>query len=49
MVGQGHTSKDYNPLIDSVNSAENLDYLRRIKESIRMTASRMRDHLSFLS
>jgi tryptophan 7-halogenase len=49
MVGQGHKSKDYNPLIDSVKSAENLDYLRRIKENIRMTASRMRDHLSFLS
>jgi tryptophan halogenase len=49
LVGQGHQPKDYNPLIDSLNSAENLAYLRRIKETLRMTASRMRDHLSFLS
>jgi tryptophan halogenase len=49
LVGQGHEPKDYNPLIDSVSSEDNLAHLRRIKENIRMIASRMRDHLSFLS
>jgi tryptophan halogenase len=49
LVGQGHEPKDYNPLIDSVSSEDNLAHLRRIKENIRMIAARMRDHLSFLS
>jgi hypothetical protein len=43
------SQKDYNPLIDSVSSEDNLAHLRRIKENIRMIAARMRDHLSFLS
>jgi tryptophan halogenase len=49
LVGQGHQPKDYNPLIDGINSEENLTYLRRIKETLRMTASKMPEHVSFLS
>jgi tryptophan halogenase len=48
LTGQGHRPKDYNPLIDAINSEENRTYLRRIKETIRTTASKMPEHLSFL-
>jgi tryptophan halogenase len=48
LVGQGHQPQDYNPLIDAINSAENLAYLRRIRETVRTTASKMPDHVSFL-
>ncbi|MGB6308187.1 MAG: tryptophan halogenase family protein [Steroidobacteraceae bacterium] len=49
LLGQGHAPKDYNPLIDSIDSAENLAYLRRMKDTIRMTASRMTEHVAFLT
>jgi tryptophan halogenase len=49
LLGQGHEPKDYNPLIDSINSEENRAYLQSIKGNIRMIASKMSDHLSFLS
>jgi tryptophan halogenase len=49
LIGQGHRPRDYNPLIDSMNSEDNLLYLRRIKASIKMAASKMSDHVSFLS
>jgi tryptophan 7-halogenase len=49
LVGQGHRPRDYNPLIDAINSEENLSYLRRIKETVRMTAAKMPEHSSFLS
>jgi tryptophan 7-halogenase len=49
LVGQGHQPKDYNPLIDAINSEENLAYLRRIRETVRMTASKMPEHMSLLS
>jgi tryptophan halogenase len=48
LIGQGHQPRDYNPLIDSMNSEENLAYLQRIKASIQMASSKMRAHLSFL-
>src|ERR1700730_736948 len=49
LVGQGHQPRDYNPLIDAINSDDNLAYLRRIRETVRMAASKMRDHVSFLA
>jgi tryptophan 7-halogenase len=49
LMGQGHRPMDYNPLIDSIGSEDNLMYLRRLKETVRLTASKMKDHLSFLS
>jgi tryptophan halogenase len=49
LLGQGHHARDYNPLIDTIKSDDNLAHLRRIKEAVRMTASKMPDHASFLS
>jgi tryptophan halogenase len=49
LTGQGHAPKDYNPLIDSVSSEENLAHLQRTKANIRMTAAKMPEHSSFLS
>jgi tryptophan halogenase len=49
LVGQGHQPRDYNPLIDAIPSEENLAYLGRIREAVRMTASKMPEHMSFLS
>jgi tryptophan 7-halogenase len=49
LTGQGHRPKDYNPLIDSINSADNLTYLRHLKETIRLTSSKMPDHAASLS
>jgi tryptophan halogenase len=49
LVGQGHQPRDYNPLIDAINSDENLTYLRHIRETVRMTASKMPEHIAFLS
>jgi tryptophan halogenase len=49
LMGQGHEPRDYNPLIDSINSEENRAYLQRIKGNIRMISSKMSDHLAFLS
>jgi tryptophan halogenase len=49
LLGQGHQPRDYNPLIDSIASAENLAHLRRVKDEIRQVASRMPDHLAALT
>jgi len=49
LIGQGHRPRDYNPLVDSMNNEDNIAYLRRIKASIRMAASKMSAHESFLS
>jgi tryptophan halogenase len=50
LIGQGHRPRDYNPLVDSMNNnEENIAYLRRIKASIRVAASKMSAHESFLS
>jgi tryptophan 7-halogenase len=49
LMGQGNRPMDYNPLIDSIGSEDNLMYLRRLKETIRLTSSKMKDHSSFLS
>jgi tryptophan halogenase len=49
LMGQGHEPRDYNPLIDAINSEENLSYLRRIRETVRMTVSKMPHHASFIS
>ena len=49
LLGQGHHPRDYNPLIDAMKSEDNLAYLRRIRETVRMTASKMPEHGSFLS
>jgi tryptophan halogenase len=49
LLGQGHEPKDYNPLIDSITSEDNLAYLKRIRETVRTTASKMPAHASFLA
>jgi tryptophan halogenase len=49
LLGQGHRPRNYNPLMDSVKSEDNFSYLRHVKESIRAAASKMPDHLSFLT
>jgi tryptophan halogenase len=49
LMGQGHQPRDYNPLVDSYDSAGNLDYLRRIKDAVRATAAKMPRHESFLT
>jgi tryptophan halogenase len=49
LLGQGHRPKDYNPLIDAISSEDNLTYLKRIRDTVRMTASKMPEHISFLS
>ena len=48
LTGQGHRPRDYNPLIDSLDAAENLSHLRSIKDTIRLTAARMPAHAAFL-
>jgi tryptophan halogenase len=48
LIGQGHQPRDYNPLVDTMNAEENAAYLRRIKASIQMAASKMPAHESFL-
>jgi tryptophan halogenase len=49
LLGQGHRPGDYNPLIDSIKSADNFAYLGRIRDDIRMAAAKMPDHLSYFS
>ncbi len=49
LTGQGHRPRDYNPLIDSIDAAENLSYLRGIKDAIRLTAAKMPAHAAFLA
>jgi tryptophan 7-halogenase len=49
LLGQGHQPRDYNPLIDSIASAENLGHLRRVKEEIRQIVARMPVHLAALT
>jgi len=48
LTGQGHMPTDYNPLLDSVPSKDNLDYLRRIKEILRATCQRLPSHESHI-
>jgi tryptophan halogenase len=48
LLGQGHSARDYNPLIDSISSAENADHLRRLREGIETICAKMRPHASFL-
>jgi len=48
LTGQGHEPRDYNPLVDSMSSAENAAYLQRIKSSIQAAVAKMADHTSFL-
>jgi tryptophan halogenase len=48
LLGQGHSARDYNPLIDSISSAENSEHLRRIREGIQALCAKMRPHASFL-
>jgi tryptophan halogenase len=49
LMGQGQPPQDYNPLIDSISSEENLAHLRRVREEIRQTAARMPDHMAALA
>ena len=49
LLGQGHRPGDYNPLLDSINSADNFSHLGRVREDIRSAAARMPDHLSYFS
>jgi tryptophan halogenase len=48
LTGQGHTPTDYNPLLDSVSSKENFEYLRRIKEILRATCQKLPSHESVI-
>jgi tryptophan halogenase len=48
LIGQGHRPRDYNPLIDTIDSGANLAYLQRIKSEIREAAARLPTHQSFL-
>jgi tryptophan halogenase len=48
LMGQGHLPRDYNPLIDSIDAQENLDYLSQIKSAIRSAATGFPTHQSFL-
>jgi tryptophan 7-halogenase len=49
LMGQGQQPKDYNPLIDSISSKDNLAHLRHVREEIRQTSARMSDHMAALS
>ncbi|MDP9088196.1 MAG: tryptophan 7-halogenase [Pseudomonadota bacterium] len=49
LLGQGHSPRNYNPLIDSIKSADNFTYLRHVRQSIKVAAAKMPDHLSFLA
>src|SRR5260221_3173569 len=49
LLGQGHQPRNYNPLLDSISSADNFSHLRRVREAIREGSARMADHVSFLS
>jgi tryptophan 7-halogenase len=49
LTGQGHRPRDYNPLVDVYDSRENLEHLRRIKETVRALAAKMPTHESFLA
>jgi tryptophan 7-halogenase len=49
LVGQGHRPRDYNPLIDTIDTGTNLAYLERIKAQIRDTAARLPPHQSFFA
>lgn len=48
LMGQGIESNDYNPLIDSVSSAENWAHLQHVRKQIREAVARMPDHVSSL-
>jgi tryptophan halogenase len=48
LSGQGHAARDYNPLIDSISSAENIEHLRRVRDAIQAICAKMRPHESFL-
>jgi tryptophan halogenase len=48
LMGQGHRPLDYNPLIDSIDSKDNLAYIDRIKSEIRSAVANLPDHQSFL-
>jgi tryptophan halogenase len=49
LLGQGHRPDDYNPLIDTISSADNFAHLMRIRDDIRSAAAKMPDHLSYFS
>jgi tryptophan 7-halogenase len=49
LCGQGHSASDYNPLIDSISSADNSEHLRRLKDGIQAISAKMRPHAAFLS
>jgi len=46
LTGQGHIPGDYNPLLDSVSSKDNFEYLRRIREILHATCQRLPSHES---
>jgi tryptophan halogenase len=48
LLGQGHSPRDYNPLIDAISSAENAEHLRRVRDGIQAICAKMRAHESFL-
>jgi tryptophan 7-halogenase len=48
LMGQGHEPRDYNPLIDAIKSADNADYLRKLKDGIEAICAKMRPHETFL-
>ena len=48
LLGQGHSPRDYNPLIEVYGREDNLAYLGRIKDAVRTASAKMREHGSFL-
>jgi tryptophan halogenase len=46
LLGQGHEPKDYNPLIDSIGTDENMKYLNWVKEEIKKEVRKMGAHPS---
>ena len=48
LMGQGHEPRDYNPLIDSIGSEDNLSYLGQIRASVQAAVAKMPAHMSVL-
>jgi len=48
LSGQGHRPRDYNPLIDAIDSGENLAHLGSIKAGVRAAVAKMPEHAACL-
>ncbi|MDE1147165.1 MAG: tryptophan 7-halogenase [Azospirillaceae bacterium] len=48
MMGQGLRATDYNPLLDTVPAAENLTYLKRLREQMAKAAATLPTHEDYI-